>query len=295
MIDTTPPRVASLTADVDALVTRYAPIVVRWMAGLLWLSNVSWKVPTAFGESGDRCGGLCGYVNDGIDHPVFPGSGALFENLVEPNLAAFGWLTLFVEGSLAAMLLAGVFVRFAGVLGIAQSLGIMASVANTDGEWYWSYLLMAGLHVAVLVIAPTARPLTLRATAISVAFYGALVSLTHVGEGLTGTKFTIFDDGDKFPGDFWKNVFPGSIALGLVFVALGVALYAGRVAVAGRANFVGAGFVAVASALLVSYDSDGLAIGLGARASSAAALAAAGLALLALGRAVPALARPGAR
>ena len=282
MIASTPARVASITAKTDAIVARYAPNVVRWMAGLLWLSNVSWKVPTAFGRSDRGCGGLCGYVNDGIEHPVFPGSGALFENLVEPNLAAFGWLTLFIEGSLAAMLLAGVFVRFAGALGIAQSLGIMASVANTDGEWYWSYLLMAGLHVAVLFIAANSRPLSLRAISIGVATYGAFVSLTHIGEGLTGTSFTFFDDGDKFPGDFWKNVFPGSVALGIVFVALGIVLYVARAAVASRANFVGAGCVAIASVLLFSYDSDGLGIGLGSRASTAAVVAAAGLALLAL-------------
>ncbi len=267
---------------VDRVVVFRAPAVVRWVAGLLWLSNVSWKVPSAFGRVGDRCGGLCRYVEEGVDHPVFPGSGALFDNLVGPNLAAFGWLTLFVEAALAASLLAGVFTRTAAIVGIAQSIGIMASVANADGEWYWSYLLMAALHLAVLVFAPATKPLHHRAAGCVLIAYGVLVAITHAGEGFTGTGFTFFADGDKFPGDFWKNVFPGSVALGAIIVGVGIGLVLAITTTAflHRSRQAGSVFLAVAAGLLVSYDNDGLLIGLGSRASTAAMLAMVGGSLI---------------
>ncbi len=132
---------------------RIVPLVIRLTAGLLWLSNVGWKVPPNFGKSGNSCGGLCGYVQDGIDHGVVPGWSWLMENLVLPNLTLFGYATLFLEFTLAVLLLTGTFTRAAAVGGFLQSIAIGLSVANTSGEWYWSYLLMAALHVAVFGMA----------------------------------------------------------------------------------------------------------------------------------------------
>lgn len=75
------------------------------------------------------------------------------ENVVSPNLAAFGYLTLVTEFLLAVLLLSGALTRLAALVGIAQSIAIGLTVANAEGEWYWSYLLMAALHVAVLAMA----------------------------------------------------------------------------------------------------------------------------------------------
>ncbi|MBA3280571.1 MAG: hypothetical protein H0U22_18090 [Geodermatophilaceae bacterium] len=73
--------------------------------------------------------------------------------IVSPNLALFGYATLIVEFLLAVLLLSGTLTRGAALLGLGQSIAIGLSVANADGEWYWSYLLRAALHVAIFAMA----------------------------------------------------------------------------------------------------------------------------------------------
>jgi hypothetical protein len=217
----------AITARTDDLTRRWVPHVLRWVAGLLWLSNAGWKVPPNFGRSGDECRSLCRYMEEGIDHPVLPGSSWIFEHLLVPNLTAFGWTTVLLETALAALLISGRHLRVAAILGIAQSAGIGLAVANADGEWYWSYALMIALHLAILVTAvQVARP-SMRVNGLVVAGYGMIVALAHREAGLTGDEnslWSLFDQGNDFPGDFGRNVFPGSILLGLIIVALGLAV-----------------------------------------------------------------------
>lgn len=134
-------------------VSQATPLVLRVSAGLLWLSNVSWKVPPNFGETDEGCSGLCGFVEHGIEDPVAPGYPWLLENVVQPNLSLFGWSVVFLEFLLAALLLSGTFTRFAALLGMVQSAAIGLSVANAPGEWYWAYVLMVVLHLAVFATA----------------------------------------------------------------------------------------------------------------------------------------------
>jgi thiosulfate dehydrogenase [quinone] large subunit len=134
----------------EAGTRRVAPAVVRITAGLLWFVNVDWKVPPDFGRAAGR--GLARFVQLGIDHPVFPPYSWFLEHVVLPNLTAFGWLTLLIEASLAALLLSGTLTRLAALGGIAQSSAIALSVMNAPGEWYWSYLLMMAVHVAIFAM-----------------------------------------------------------------------------------------------------------------------------------------------
>lgn len=263
---------------------RCVPPLIVGLAGLLWLSNAGWKVPPDFGDTAGGCSGLCGFVQDGIDHPVVAPSGWVLDHVVQPNLALFGWVTLLTEAALAALLLSGRHLRVAAVLGVAQSLAIGLTVANAPDEWYWAYLLMIGLHLAVLAFAPVLRAPSPRAMAVVVGLYGAVVSLAHLHAGFTGggdDPWTLFGGGNDLPDELGRGAFPGSIALGLLFVAVAGGVWAlssapGRVRTAG-------GYVLVAAAvvLLLTYGSDGLAIGLGSRAASAAVLAALGLTLTA--------------
>lgn len=143
-------HIAHRAADV---ITKATPAALRLAAGLLWLSNVSWKAPPDFGDTAEGCRGLCGFVQAGIDHPVAPGYPWVLEEIVRPNLAVFGWGVLVIEFLLAAMLLSGTLTRLAAVIGFTQSVAIGLSVANAPGEWYWAYALMAALHLAVFSMA----------------------------------------------------------------------------------------------------------------------------------------------
>jgi len=122
---------------------------LRVLVGLMWLYNVVWKRPPDFGE--DSGTSVYGFSQDAVEYPVFPPYSWLVENLVLPSFPAFGWMVLVVETMLAVLLLTGTLVRLAALVGVAQSLAIGLSVAQTPGEWPWSYWLMIGAHGLLLV------------------------------------------------------------------------------------------------------------------------------------------------
>jgi uncharacterized membrane protein YphA (DoxX/SURF4 family) len=77
----------------------------------------------------------------------------LMERYVLPNFTFFGWLVLIVEAALGAFLLIGLATRFWALVGIAETVAIALSVLNAPNEWYWSYLLMFLVHLALFATA----------------------------------------------------------------------------------------------------------------------------------------------
>ncbi len=120
---------------------------VRILVGLMWLANIHWKVPPAFGE--DTGGGLFKYSESGLRHSPFAPFAWINENLVLENFRLFGWFTLITEIALAGLLIIGYKTRWAALAGAAMSVPIMLSVLYYDraDEWSWSYLLMIGIHL----------------------------------------------------------------------------------------------------------------------------------------------------
>jgi uncharacterized membrane protein YphA (DoxX/SURF4 family) len=119
----------------------------RILAGLLWLSNLHWKVPPAFGE--DNGGGIFKYSESVTRNSPFAPFTWVTEELILPNFRLFGWVTLVVEVLLAVLLLVGYRTRIVALVGAAWSVPILLSVIYFDGadEWSWSYLMMIGLHL----------------------------------------------------------------------------------------------------------------------------------------------------
>jgi thiosulfate dehydrogenase [quinone] large subunit len=270
----------TITPIIDRATGRWGPLVLRWTAALLWLGNISWKRPPDFGRSGSSCEALCGYTRAGIDHPVLPGAPWLFEHVIGAHLQVFGWITIISEGTLAILLMSGRYRRSAAVLGIVQSFAIMAAVANSPGEWYWSYLLMIALHIAVLTTAPGARTQSARVMAAVTVGFGVVMALVHSGEGFTGTGFSVFAGNRGLPDDLAKNLFGGSVALGLIIAAVGAA----GIAVAtlldvAQQRIVGIALAVVGAVLFLTYGSDGLIIRLGSTTTTACVAIALGLAL----------------
>jgi thiosulfate dehydrogenase (quinone) large subunit len=126
--------------------------VVRIGVGLLWLQNVGWKTPPDFGRA-DPPGGLYLSASYAVSNPVLAPFGWLMERLVLPNFTFFGWMVLLVEAALGAFLLIGLASRFWALIGIAQTVVIALSVLNAPHEWYWSYLLMLLVHMALFATA----------------------------------------------------------------------------------------------------------------------------------------------
>ena len=139
-------------AEVQERAQGYTIGGVRILAGLMWLANLHWKVPTDFGQSNG--GGLYKYVAAGAENaPLAPYRWALRE-LVLPNFQAFGWFTLTSETIVAALLLIGYRSRWVALAGAAMAVPIGLSVLYYPGadEWAWSYLLMIGLHLLLWAV-----------------------------------------------------------------------------------------------------------------------------------------------
>ena len=178
------------------------------------------------------------------------------------------------------MFLSGRYRRTAAVLGVVQSLAILAAVANAPGEWYWSYLLMIALHVAVLTTTPGSRPQSARVMAAVTIGFGAVMAIVHGGEGLTGTGFTLFTGNTDLPDDLAKNLFGGSVVLGLIMAVLGAAGFvaAARLNIA-RQRIVGGALAVAGAVLFLTYGPDGLILRLGSTTTTACVIIALGLGL----------------
>jgi thiosulfate dehydrogenase (quinone) large subunit len=122
--------------------------IVRVGVALLWVQNVGWKTPPDFGQ-GDPPGGLYQSASYAVIHEVFHPYAWLMDRLVLPNFTFFGWMVLLVEASIGAFLLIGLATRFWALVGVAQTVAIILSVLNAPHEWYWSYLLMLLVHLAL--------------------------------------------------------------------------------------------------------------------------------------------------
>ncbi len=252
---------AGRMARLDRGIVDAAPMVLRLGAALLWLTNVGWKVPPDFGRSADGCRGLCGFVGAGADSGIIPPWQWLSEHVLVPNLIVFGWTVLILEFLLSASFVSGRFTRIAAIVGFAQSLAIGMSVANADGEWYWSYALMALLHVAVFATATRVRTgeVDRRIVALGLAGYAVVLGIANARNDLAPSDFTrdfvLFGGPTDFPGDFGRNLFAGSLALAVVLVAVAAATWFVGRRPAGR--IVGIVSVALGVIGLFAYRADG--------------------------------------
>ena len=124
---------------------------LRIAVALIWIQNVSWKIPPDFGRN-DRTG-LFQFTSYAVEHPVVPPFSWLVQYVVLPNFTLFGYATLLVEFSLGAFLLAGLLTRFWAAIGMIQTLAITMSVLNAPNEWHWSYYLMLAVHAVLIATA----------------------------------------------------------------------------------------------------------------------------------------------
>ena len=130
-----------------------APARSAWLIGLfriclslIWIENAGWKKPPDFEA-------LRAYTQLAVEYPVSSPFTWVVSNVVLPNFAVFGWMTLLVEASLGAFLLIGLFTRLVAVIALGQTVAIGLSVLNAPNEWEWAYFLMVLAHLAVFATA----------------------------------------------------------------------------------------------------------------------------------------------
>ncbi|MFZ1286924.1 MAG: TQO small subunit DoxD [Candidatus Phosphoribacter sp.] len=151
---TTPDRTSAshvMNGPAHDRATSISAFLIRITVALLWIDNLSWKVPPDFGSK-DRSG-LYYFTSLAVEHPVLAPYTSVVETVVLPHFAIFGWAVFLLEIALAAFLLLGLATRFWALVAIAQSIAIFLSVGASPNEWKWSYFLMAAAHLAVLGLA----------------------------------------------------------------------------------------------------------------------------------------------
>ena len=131
--------------------TWVSAFIVRVAVGLLWMDNLSWKVPPDFGSKDDA--GLYHFTKLAIEYPVFKPYSALVENLILPHFTFFAWGVYFVEISLTIFLILGLTTRFWALVGVGQTMAIFLSLGASPNEWKWSYFMMMAAQIAILGMA----------------------------------------------------------------------------------------------------------------------------------------------
>jgi uncharacterized membrane protein YphA (DoxX/SURF4 family) len=139
----------------DAGRTRIALAALRIFVGVIWLANLSWKLPPDFGRDQPR--GLLYSFREAERSALVGPLRHLVHSVVIPHFTLFGWLVFAVELTAGALLTAGFMTRLGALIGTAQSLTIMALVTRAPTESFWGYAMFVILNALPLVVVTDAR------------------------------------------------------------------------------------------------------------------------------------------
>ena len=167
-------------------------VVVRVVLGLLFFTQLWWKVPPSFGcppdfafatadASGNlhRTSGLCDWIGvesaestrlypllvsdlHSIGGPTLKidigflsaANGAFINSIVKPNIRVFGFLIWGMEAFIFVTLFFGLFTRLGALVAIFQGLQLWVGLAGVAGEWEWSYNWIPALALLLFAFAP---------------------------------------------------------------------------------------------------------------------------------------------
>lgn len=151
--------------------------LVRIVIGLLWLSQLFWKLPPTFGcptpyafsTRTQFTSGLCdwtgreaayagnlhvlnidlhlaGGANFSIDlSPLSRAYGSFLNGFVLPNFSWMAWAIFGMELFITLTMLLGVFGRLGALIGTLQALNLTVGLLPVPGEWEWTYIMLTAL------------------------------------------------------------------------------------------------------------------------------------------------------
>jgi hypothetical protein len=157
-------------------------VLARLGLGLLFLTQLGWKIPPSFGCGPDfafttadasgnlqRTSGLCDWIGIesvyasrdrpvlGINiRPIAQLNGAFIDTIVKPNIRWFGYLIFGAEAFIAATMFLGLFSRLGALVAIGMSAQLLVGLAGVPNpmEWEWSYILMVLLSALMFGLVP---------------------------------------------------------------------------------------------------------------------------------------------
>jgi thiosulfate dehydrogenase (quinone) large subunit len=140
--------------------TLYALAGLRILLGVLWLANLSWKLPPDFGKNDAE--GLLYTFRLAEKHAVIGPLQDIMREVVIPHFTLFGWLVFLAELVAGVLLLLGLWTRVGALIGLMQSLAITLLVVRAPDEWVWTYVMFVAIGLVVL-ITPSGSRLSLDA------------------------------------------------------------------------------------------------------------------------------------
>lgn len=159
--------------------------IVRIVIGLLWLSQLFWKLPPTFGcptpyafsTKTQFTSGLCDWTgreaayagnlhvlnidlhlaggsNFSLDlSPLSSAYGSFLNGFVLPNFSWMAWAIFGLELFITVTVLLGVFGRLGALLGTLQALNLTIGLLPVPGEWEWTYIMLTALNFALMITA----------------------------------------------------------------------------------------------------------------------------------------------
>ena len=121
---------------------------LRMLYGILWLQQVTWKVPPDFGLA--RKDGLYYWTSEMAKYSLLAPHKFFVESVVLPNFLFFAWLTLLTELFIGFSHLLGIVSRLGAFLALAMSANLLVGLARHPAEWPWSFLMLLGYAVVFL-------------------------------------------------------------------------------------------------------------------------------------------------
>jgi uncharacterized membrane protein YphA (DoxX/SURF4 family) len=122
---------------------------LRIFVGIVWIANLSWKLPPDFGRHDAR--GLLYSFELAKRWAVVGPLRHFVGSVVIPHFTLFGWLVFGIELIAGVLLLLGLMTRLGALLGTAESVAILLLVGRAPSEWFWGYAMFALLNVLPLL------------------------------------------------------------------------------------------------------------------------------------------------
>jgi thiosulfate dehydrogenase (quinone) large subunit len=131
---------------------------LRILMGVLWLANLSWKLPPDFGRNDPR--GLMYSFHQAERYAVGGPLQRFMAHVVIPHFTIFGWQVFLVEAVAGVLLLLGWHTRIGAVVGLFQAIAITVLTARAPHQWFWGFVLFVAVSL-LLAVVPANRHLSL--------------------------------------------------------------------------------------------------------------------------------------
>ena len=128
---------------------------LRIFMGVLWLSNLTWKLPPDFGRDQPR--GLMYSFHQAEAHAISEPLRRLVADTVIPHFTLFGWIVFLIELVAGVLLLLGWHTRVGAVVGLAQAIAITVLTIRAPNEWAWGYALFVAVSLMLALVPSNTR------------------------------------------------------------------------------------------------------------------------------------------